>query len=58
MTGILAMLPLFIAPFILCMFSLVTAYVLKFGLKGSVIHADYMIFVVYILILLLRTGVL
>lgn len=58
MTELIAMLPLFIAPFILCMFSLITAYVLKFGMRNSGIHFDYMIFVVYILIALLRGGVL
>lgn len=41
---ILDYLPLIVAPVILFLFSLVSAYVFKFGLRNTGIHFDYVIF--------------
>lgn len=47
--------PLFVAPFLLAIFSLISAYVLRFRLPKSGLGFDYMIFTV-ILVLALKIG--
>ena len=42
---IVGMLPLVVAPFVLIIFSLVTAYVFKFGMPKTNIIPDYLAFV-------------
>lgn len=51
-------LPFFVAPFILALFSFISAYVLKFGVRGTGIHADYIMFTFYVVLACLLGGVL
>ncbi len=45
-----------VAPLILVFFSLVTAYVLRLGVKGSGIHFDYILFALYVVAALVIGG--
>ena len=56
MTEILGRAPMLIAPFILTLFSFISAYVLKFGVRGSGIHFDYILFTLYVVIALIIGG--
>lgn len=55
---ILDVLPLLVMPFVLLMWSLISAYVFRLGFRGSGIGADYIIFTVIMLIALVRGGVI
>ena len=55
---IFAFLPLIVAPFILFLFSLVSAYVLKFGMRMTGINADYVIFGVIVILCAVFGGVI
>lgn len=47
--------PLFVAPFMLMIFTLVSAYVLRFKLSRSGLGFDYMVFTI-IIVLALKIG--
>lgn len=49
-------LPVLIAPFILFFFSLITAYVFRFGRPKSGIHFDYILFVLVVIVALVLGG--
>lgn len=49
-------LPLFVAPFILAMYSLVSAYVFKFSIPRSGISFDYIVFTVVVVVSLAIGG--
>lgn len=51
-------LPLIVAPFILLIWSMVSAYVLKFGMRGSGIGLDYIIFTILVIAALCFGGAL
>lgn len=51
-------LPLFVAPFVLFMFSLITAYVWKFKMPKGGLGFDYVIFTVVIVFGLIAGGAL
>lgn len=48
--------PLFVAPLVLLMFSLVSAYVLKFNLPKSGLSFDYIVFTLLIAVALIAGG--
>lgn len=52
MSMILARLPLIIAVGGLVLFSMITAYVMKFGVRNSGIRFDYFLFALYIVVAL------
>lgn len=56
LSNVLEFLPLIVAPLILLVWSLVSAYVLKFGLRGSGIGMDYIILTVLIALALVFGG--
>lgn len=56
LASILSILPLLVAPFILIVWSLVSAFVFKLGLKGSGIGFDYVVFTLIMAIALLAGG--
>jgi len=53
---IVKFLPVLLAPGVLIIFSLISAYVFKFSLPRTGIVFDYMVFTVYILIALVLGG--
>ena len=53
---LLDILPVFIAPVILCVFSFVSAYVFRFGLPRTGIYSDYIIFAIVVAITLASGG--
>ena len=55
---ILDMLPLLVAPGVLVVFTLVTAYVLKFGLPRTGINFDYILFALVVIVSLVVGGAL
>lgn len=54
---VLHYLPLVVAPFVLFLFSLVSAYVFKFGLPKTGINFDYILFTSFVVIACLLGGV-
>lgn len=54
---VLHYLPFVVAPFVLFLFSLVSAYVLKFGLPKTGINFDYILFTFFVVIACLLGGV-
>ena len=56
--SVLEFLPLLVAPFILIIWSLVSAFVYRLGLKGSGIGFDYVVFTLIMAIALLAGGVI
>lgn len=58
LSDIISFLPVVVAPFILLVWTLVTAYVYKFGMRGSGIGLDYIIFTILVVVALLRGGAL
>ncbi len=58
MNQILEYLPFIVAPFILILWSIISAFVFRLGFKGSGIGLDYMIFTIIIALALLRGGVI
>ena len=54
--SILQSLPMFVAPFILVIFSMVSAYVFRFGLPRTGIHFDYILFVIVVVVALAIGG--
>lgn len=56
LSNVLEFLPLIVAPLILLVWSLVSAYVLKFGLRGSGIGMDYIILTVLVALALVFGG--
>lgn len=52
------MLPLLVAPGVLVVFTLVTAYVLKFGLPRTGINFDYILFALVVIVSLVVGGAL
>lgn len=56
LSSILEFLPLIVAPLILLVWSLVSAYVLKFGLRGSGIGMDYIILTALVALALVFGG--
>ena len=53
---VLHYLPLVVAPVVLALFSLVSAYVFKFGLRGTGISFDYILFALYVIVALILGG--
>ena len=53
---ILSIIPIIVAPFVLIIFSLVTAYVLKFGIPKTNIIPDYLSFALAVVAGLLLGG--
>lgn len=53
---ILNYLPVVIAPVVLIIFSLISAYVFKFGLKHTGINTDYILFSIFVVIALVLGG--
>lgn len=56
LSTILHYLPMVIAPFALFIFSLVSAYVLKFGLRRTGISADYVVFGLFVTLAVVLGG--
>lgn len=56
--AILEYLPVIVAPFILIIWSLVSAYVFRLGLRGSGIGLDYFIFTLCVVLALVAGGVI
>lgn len=56
MSEFLDLLPLVVAPFVLVIFSLVSAYIFKFGLPRTNILPDYMVFTIFIVLGLVLGG--
>ena len=56
--NILEFLPLIVSPFILLVWSMITAYVFKFGMRGSGIGLDYIIFTILVVAALFFGGAL
>lgn len=54
--AVLHYLPLIVAPVVLALFSLVSAYVFKFGLRRTGISFDYILFAIYVVIALVLGG--
>lgn len=53
---VLHYLPLFVAPAVLVLFSIVSAYVLKFGIRRTGIHFDYILFAIFVVLALMLGG--
>lgn len=45
----LSMIPMFVTPFILALFTFISAYVFRFGMSKSGIHFDYILFSIYVI---------
>lgn len=58
MLELIQKLPILIAPVILMMFTMITAYVLKFNIKRSGLGFDYIVFSVLVLVCLYVGGVI
>lgn len=58
MLELIQKLPILIAPVILMLFSMITAYVLKFNIKRSGLGFDYIVFSVLVLVCLYMGGVI
>ena len=56
MLPIKELLPLLVAPAMLMVFSLVSAYVLKFGVSRTGISFDYVLFSIYVILALVLGG--
>lgn len=57
MTAFLSFLPMIVAPFVLCIWSLVSAYVFKLGVRGSGIGFDYIVFTLVVVLGCVLGGV-
>lgn len=53
---VLKFLPVVVAPFVLIIFSMVSAFVFRFGLPKTGIHFDYMVFAIVVIIALVLGG--
>lgn len=58
MLELIQKLPILIAPVILMLFTMITAYVLKFNIKRSGLGFDYIVFSVLVLVCLYMGGVI
>ncbi len=58
MKELLYRLPIFVAPLVLVLLDLVTAYVFKIGVAKTGIAFDYILFVLFIVIALVAGGVI
>lgn len=55
-SSILHYAPMVLAPFILVVFSMISAYVLKFRLKGGGLGFDYAVFAIVVILCLTLGG--
>lgn len=51
-------LPFFVAPIVWFLFSLISAYVFKFGVRRTGIHFDYVLFAIVVIIASVLGGVI
>lgn len=56
MKDVLYYIPLFIAPIILAIFGMISAYVMKFKLPGSMLGFDYLLFSIVVIVALTIGG--